>query len=160
MESLALCYPFLNRDLLIFGAIFHDLGKIWELQFETATSYTDAGRMMGHLVMSVEFIEKLSQQIPKFPEELKNNLKHIVLSHHGKLEYGSPKLPQFLEAYVVAAIDDFDSKINTIHSFIQSEKQTGQKWSRYNQMFDRYFYLGIGPTQAYSKEHLQETSPP
>jgi 3'-5' exoribonuclease len=144
MESLAKHYTFLNRDLLIFGAIFHDLGKIWELGFESGIQYTDRGRLVGHMGIACEIIDAKAAQIDGFPPELKDILKHIVLSHHGKLEYGSPKLPMFPEAIVVAMIDDLDSKMNTISNFMASEvsqlpKDT--KWSRYHPGFERYFYL-------------------
>lgn len=131
----------LNLDYLIFGAIFHDLGKIWELEIDGGISYTDKGKLLGHMVMSVELIEKKASRILGFPEDLKDKLKHIVLSHHGKLEYGSPKTPMFLEAFVVAAIDDLDSKIACLDAFIRSERESGESWSRYNAMFDRYFLL-------------------
>lgn len=131
----------LNLDYLIFGAIFHDIGKIWELDVSHGVTYTDKGKLLGHIIMAVELIEKKASRILGFPEETKDLLKHIVLSHHGRIEYGSPKTPVFLEAYLVAAIDDLDSKINTIDMFIRSEQTSGEKWSRYNAMFERYFLL-------------------
>lgn len=131
----------LNMDYLIFGAIFHDIGKIWELDIANGVSYSDRGKLLGHLIMAVELIEKKASRILGFSEELKTKLKHIVLSHHGKLEYGSPKTPMFLEAVLVAAIDDLDSKINTISGFIKAEQETGESWSKYNQLFERYFLL-------------------
>lgn len=136
MEFLAIHYRQLNRDYLLFGAIFHDIGKIWELSTDDGIQYTDEGRLIGHLVMAVELIERKAQKIFGFPDKLKMLLKHIVLSHHNLLEYGSPKRPKFLEALVVAMIDDLDSKIDTLTS-IQSEAET---WTRYSPLFDRYFY--------------------
>jgi 3'-5' exoribonuclease len=133
----------LKLDLLLFGAIFHDLGKIWELDIGQGISYTDKGKLLGHMVMAVELVEKKASRILGFPDELKDILKHIILSHHGRLEYGSPKTPMFLEAFLVAAIDDLDSKVNTIDMFMKSERQTGDRWSKYNQLFDRYFFLKI-----------------
>lgn len=138
-------YPVLDRDLLIFGAIFHDLGKVWELDVQGGIHYTDEGRLVGHLVLASEVIEKNASKILGFPVELKNILKHIVLSHHGRLDYGSPKRPKLLEAYVVAAIDDFDSKMNNLENYMREEKKSGEKWSRYNSSFDRYFYLNWLP---------------
>jgi len=135
----------LNLDYLLFGAIFHDIGKIWELEIEGGISYTDQGKLLGHMVMAVELVERKASRILGFPEELKVLLKHIILSHHGKLEYGSPKTPLFLEAFLVAAIDDLDSKINTISMFVQAEREavasSGEKWSKYNPLFERYFLL-------------------
>ncbi len=134
-------YPQVKGDYLIFGAIFHDLGKIWELEVGQGISYTDKGQLLGHMIMAVELVEKKASRIMGFPDDLKDLLKHIILSHHGKLEFGSPKVPMFLEAFIVAAIDDFDSKMNTISQFMKNESQTSDKWSRFNQMFERYFYL-------------------
>ena len=137
----------LNLDYLIFGAIFHDIGKIWELEasHETGLSfaYTDRGRLIGHMVMAVELVEKKASRILGFPDELKDILKHIILSHHGKMEYGSPKTPSFLEAFIVAAVDDFDSKVSTISQIMRVEGSSGDKWSRYSQLFERYFLLRV-----------------
>jgi 3'-5' exoribonuclease len=133
----------LRLDLLIFGAIFHDIGKIWELEVESGISYTDKGKLLGHMIMAVELVEKKASRIFGFPEGLKDLLKHIILSHHGRLEYGSPKTPMFLEAFIVAAIDDLDSKINTISRFIEQEKSSGETWSKFNPMFERYFLLKV-----------------
>lgn len=143
MNFISQHYAHLNRDLLIFGAIFHDLGKIWELDFSAQQQiyYTDAGQLLGHMLLSCELIEKKTQRILGFPSDLKMILKHIVLSHHGQLEYGSPKKPMCAEAMVVAMIDDFDSKMDTMLNFILSERQTGESWSRYHEGFERYFYL-------------------
>jgi 3'-5' exoribonuclease len=141
MKFIAGHYPDLNLSYLIFGAIFHDIGKIWELEIDNGITYTDKGKLLGHMVLAVELVEKKASRILGFPDELKTACKHIILSHHGKIEYGSPKTPMFLEAFIVAAIDDLDSKINTIQTFIHSERETGERWSKYNQLFDRYFFL-------------------
>ncbi|RYZ75905.1 MAG: HD domain-containing protein [Proteobacteria bacterium] len=134
----------MKLDYLLFGAIFHDIGKIWELDPEGGITYTDKGKLLGHMIMAVELVEKKASRIFGFPEETKDHLKHIILSHHGRLDYGSPKVPQFLEAFLVAAIDDLDSKINTISMFIKSEREAGgDKWSRFNQLFERYFLLQV-----------------
>jgi 3'-5' exoribonuclease len=142
MESVAKCYPYLNRDLLLFGALFHDLGKIWELEIQPngMTAYTHKGQLLGHMLLSCELIESKVQKILGFPEDLKTILKHIILSHHGRHEYGSPKVPMLAEAFVVAAIDDFDSKMNQIGQFFETERQGPDSWSRYNEQFERYFY--------------------
>ncbi len=142
MKFLAEHYrPLLDRDLLVFGAIYHDIGKLWELQLADGIQYTDRGRLVGHMTIACELIDEKAAEIERFPSELKDVLKHIVLSHHGKLEYGSPKRPKFPEALVVAMIDDLDSKLNTIFQFMESELEGGERWSRYHTGFDRYFYL-------------------
>lgn len=141
MEFMATHYSYLNRDLLLFGAVFHDIGKVWELSFDSGINYTDRGRLIGHLHMSCELIDKKSSRILGFNIELVDILKHIVLSHHGQLEYGSPKRPKFMEALVVAMIDELDSKIASVHSFIENERITSKKWSRLNTLHERYFLI-------------------
>ncbi len=142
MKFISSHYSYLNYDLLIFGAIFHDLGKIWELDIQNdQIQYSHKGRLLGHMQLACELIDKKSQRILGFPEDLREVMKHIILSHHGKLEYGSPVRPYFMEAVMVAMIDDLDSKMDTIHSFIEAERQTGESWSRYNESFERYFFL-------------------
>ncbi len=143
MDFLGSHYKALNKDLLIFGALFHDFGKIWELEINSLNqvSYTQKGQLLGHIYLSCELIEKKTQKILGFPDELKTILKHIVLSHHGKIEYGSPKLPMFPEAVLVAMIDELDSKMDQIGTFVRSEQQSGESWSRYHENLERYFYI-------------------
>ncbi len=142
MKMIASHYTYLNCDLLLFGAIFHDLGKVWELEINhERIQYTHKGRLLGHMQLACELIDKKSQRILGFPEDLREILKHIILSHHGKLEYGSPVRPYIMEAFVVASIDEFDSKMDTMFNFIKIERETGDSWSRYSEHFDRYFYL-------------------
>jgi 3'-5' exoribonuclease len=142
MKAISLHYTHVNYDLLIFGAIFHDLGKVWELDIQNdQIQYSHKGRLLGHMQLACELIDRKAQRILGFPEDLKEIMKHIVLSHHGKLEYGSPVRPYFMEAFLVAMIDDLDSKVNTIQTFVESERQTGESWSRFNESFERYFYL-------------------
>ena len=135
-------YSFLRRDLLIFGAIYHDIGKVKELEVSSEIKYTDEGRLVGHLTMACEFVEKFSSQINDFPEETKLMCKHIVLSHHGKLEYGSPKRPKFLEALIVSMVDELDSRVDSMKKFMDQERDNGaDSWSRYHSQYDRYFFL-------------------
>lgn len=144
MGLIAKHYEFLNYDLLLFGAIYHDLGKVYELDLSEGIHYTDGGRLVGHMSMACEMIDRRADAIPEFPQSLRDALKHIVLSHHGKLEYGSPKLPMFPEALVVAMIDDLDSKMNTLFHFLKGEVESvpaTQNWSHFHQGFDRTFYL-------------------
>lgn len=144
LKGLAEHYNFLNRDLLYFGAIFHDIGKLWELEYEHMFGYTTRGRLIGHMEIACELIDNKSARIMGFPADLKDICKHIILSHHGKLEYGSPKRPKFIEAFLVAFVDDLDSKMSTLNSFItgeRSSRDSGDSWSRYNDLFERYFLL-------------------
>lgn len=133
----------MDRSLLVFGAIFHDIGKIWELEGDGPYSYSQKGRLLGHMALAIELIERASQDIDDFPELLKDKLKHIVLSHHGRLEYGSPKEPMFLEAFVVAMLDDFDSKVNSLAQFVDGERTShpSAEWSRIHPQLGRYLLL-------------------
>lgn len=139
--AMADIYQSVSRDLLLAGAILHDMGKMWEIDSSDAYAYSDKGRMLGHIVLGCELVEKKASQILGFPEELKDLCKHMVISHHGKLEFGSPKTPVFVEGLLLSLIDDLDSKMATVCEFIEQERHSGDKWSRYSQMFDRYFYL-------------------
>ncbi|PIU00062.1 MAG: HD family phosphohydrolase [Bdellovibrionales bacterium CG10_big_fil_rev_8_21_14_0_10_45_34] len=144
MEFLAVHYGNLNRDLLVFGAIYHDIGKIWELKFGTSIGYSDVGKLVGHIPLGSELVERKAREIENFPVDLKNILKHIVLSHHGKLEYGSPKVPSLLEAVVVGYIDDLDSKVNSISEFLASESESDSAWTRMHYSMGRTFLKSSG----------------
>ncbi|MBU6154503.1 MAG: HD domain-containing protein [Bdellovibrionales bacterium] len=139
--------PHVDRDLLLVGGFLHDLAKIWELQYDRVTDYTTEGRLVGHLVMGSELIEKKVQLLESqsgrlpgpFPAEKKLLAKHVVLAHHGKLEYGSPKEPACLEAVIIHMVDDLDSKVNAIRVFIEQDQATGT-WTLLNRQYERYFY--------------------
>lgn len=147
LEFLAKHYePYVNRDLLLLGGLMHDLGKIWELQYDKTTDYTTEGRLIGHLVMGVELIEKKVQLLEQsgrlpgpFPTDHRLLAKHMVLAHHGKLEYGSPKEPACIEALIVHMIDDLDSKVNAIRVFTEQDTAAGS-WTLLNRQFERFFY--------------------
>lgn len=121
----------INRDLLITGAILHDMGKIEELVYESGFDYTDKGKLLGHIVIAANLIEKAANQIKNFPEELKNQLIHLVLSHQGKLEYASPVTPKTLEAIVLYHADELSAKTNAYKSAIIAEFQSDNNWTRY-----------------------------
>lgn len=144
MLSISAHYPFLNQDLLVFGAIFHDLGKVFELDVTDGIKYSQRGRLVGHMVLACEIIDERAKKIDGFSQDLLDVLKHIVLSHHGKLEYGSPKLPMIAEAVVVAMIDDLDSKMNTLFHFLKAESEAlpiSEKWTHFHPGFERYFFI-------------------
>ncbi len=139
-QMIAPNYAKLNLDLLIYGAIFHDIGKVWELKIDDGgIQYTDKGRLLGHMMMAVELVERKASRIFNFPEDLKDICKHMILSHHGKLEYGSPKLPQTLEAYVLWMLDEMDSKVDSIQAAMSINN--GENWSQYSTLFERHFYI-------------------
>ncbi len=139
----------LNRDLLFLGGFFHDIAKIWELSYERVTDYTMEGKLVGHIVMGVELVDRKIRELESqpgrlpglFPEEKKLLVKHLILAHHGKMEYGSPVLPQCLEALVVHYIDDLDSKMNAIGKFMEADQNPGP-WTLLNRHYERFFYKG------------------
>jgi 3'-5' exoribonuclease len=132
-------YDGLDIDLLQTGAVLHDFGKIDELSYERGFGYTNDGQMIGHLVMETILVSDQIKQIPGFPEDLRRHLLHLLLAHHGKLEYGSPKLPVTPEALMLAYLDDLDSKIEAMQRLI-AEPHTAGDWSRISPMFERPIY--------------------
>jgi 3'-5' exoribonuclease len=134
----------LNRDLLVAGALLHDVGKVNELRFARSFEYTDIGKLLGHIVIGVEMVEEKVRAIPGFPRELAILLKHLLLSHHGQYEYGSPKRPKTLEAVILNFIDDLDSKINGVRTHLDKEAASESSWTQYHRLYDRYFFKGFG----------------
>lgn len=141
-------YPGIDKDLLLSGAILHDIGKVYELSYERAFAYTDEGRLIGHITIGVEMVDKKLACMPEFPENLAMLLKHIILSHHGYLEFGSPKRPKTLEAMMLYYLDDMDSKIQSIQALIEKEKGIGSTWTSYHKLYDRYIYKGPSTGQG------------
>jgi 3'-5' exoribonuclease len=136
-------YPQLNRDLLIAGGMLHDIGKIYEFSYDGLIAYSDEGRMIGHLVMGVEMINKKLETIADFPPQLALELRHIILSHHGEFEYGSPKRPKTMEALVIHFMDDLDAKLNAFQSFVAADAVNADSdWTTYNRFFERYLFKG------------------
>lgn len=136
-ERVAAHYPLLDRDLLLTGVILHDIGKIRELSWDIGFDYTIEGVLLGHIQMGVDLVEKAIAGLPDFPERLRTLVLHLILSHHGKLEFGSPKLPMIPEALVLNFIDDLDAKMQAVISeFDKSAREgrganelTGRVWS-------------------------------
>ncbi len=140
LEKVAAHYPKLNKDMLIAGGILHDIGKIYEFKYEGLIDYSDEGRLIGHIVMGVEMINKTIAALPDFPEQLSLELRHLLLSHHGEFEFGSPKRPKTVEALVVHCIDDLDAKLNAFETFIASAENYDSDWTPYNRFFERFLY--------------------
>ena len=135
-------YRGINVDLLLMGGFLHDIGKVYEFTFDRAFDYSDAGQLLGHLVMEVEMVTKKIESIPEFPAELALLLKHLLVSHHGAYEFGSPKLPQTVEAVILHSLDDLDGKIQAIQNM--PEKEPGAKWTAFHRAYGRSFYRGSG----------------
>ena len=131
-------YNGVDVDLLLMGGFLHDIGKVYEFSYERAVEYTDAGQLLGHLVMEVEMVDQKIANIPEFPPELAMLVKHMLVSHHGAYEFGSPKLPQTLEAVMLHSLDDLDGKIQAIQSL--PDKEPGSKWTAFHRAYGRSFY--------------------
>jgi len=128
-------YPVLKRDLLLTAAICHDIGKIKELSPFPENDYTDAGQLLGHIMIGAELVGEQIRKIPGFPAKLGNELKHCILSHHGELEYGSPKKPALLEAVALNFADNTDAHMQTMMEALQAAGEN-QGWIGYNRLFE------------------------
>lgn len=128
-------YAMLNRDLLITAALFHDIGKTKELSLFPANDYTDAGQLIGHIVIGVEMIHDRIREIPGFPEILENELKHCIVAHHGELEYGSPKKPALMEAMALNLADNTDAKMQTMTELFKNTEENTE-WLGFNRLLD------------------------
>ncbi len=129
-------YKFVNKDLVIAGAMLHDVGKIYELSSFPQNDYTDSGQLLGHIVICIELINDKSREIEGFPKDLSNLLKHSIVSHHGSLEYGSPKLPSTIEAFILHCADDMDAKIKMFEEHLE-KNNTKDVWTGYNKILTR-----------------------
>ncbi|MBD5506999.1 MAG: HD domain-containing protein [Lachnospiraceae bacterium] len=127
-------YPILNRDLLLTAAICHDIGKIKELSLFPLNDYTEDGQFLGHIVIGTEMVGEKIRQIEDFPVLLANELKHCILSHHGELEFGSPKKPAIVEAVALSYADNTDAKMETFTEILENSAEKG--WLGYNRLFE------------------------
>ncbi|MEO0078810.1 MAG: HD domain-containing protein, partial [candidate division WOR-3 bacterium] len=132
-------YPEIDHDLLLTGIILHDIGKIKEYVYDIAIDHTLDGRLLGHLVMGCQMIEEKITGLVGFPEELSRLIRHIILSHHGALEFGSPKTPKFVEAFVVYALDYLDSRVAIFREMV--EKNRHVKWTDFNDYLESNVYV-------------------
>ncbi len=139
-DTITPLYPELNRDLLICCIILHDIGKISELCYEKSFHYSDEGQLIGHLISGVLMVEEKTKQIEGFPKTLLDLLRHMILSHHGEYEWGSPKLPMTLEALALHYLDNIDAKIHAFNKAISDDKDSGDNWTNYNKMFERKLF--------------------
>jgi 3'-5' exoribonuclease len=130
-------YPQVNRDLLLTGAFLHDIGKIQELTYNRAFSYTTRGQLLGHMIIELEMLQAKLAKLPDFPPELKTLLEHLIISHHGQYDFGSPKLPMFPEALMLHYLDDLDSKMEAMRAHFEREAELEGPWTSYNASLGR-----------------------
>ncbi len=156
VDAIIPLYKGINRDLLVVGALLHDIGKVAELSYERAFEYTDEGRLIGHISIGVEMLTERISTVPDFPKDLGMLLKHLLLSHHGQYEYGSPKRPKTVEATILHYLDDMDSKINGISSHIAKEQIQGSRWTSHHRLYNLYFFTDNGMDNEEEAEQPDE----
>jgi 3'-5' exoribonuclease len=130
-------YPIVDYDLLVTGVILHDIGKIYELNYERGFSYSNEGQLIGHISIAMRMVGDRLRGLPDFPPRLRTLVEHMILSHHGQLEYGSPKLPQFPEALLLHYLDDVDSKMECMRALLENDRQVDGCFTAYNTAISR-----------------------
>ncbi len=142
LDSIASVYDFLDPDLLITAGILHDIGKIYEYNYKKRIEISDRGRLLGHIVIGSEMVSERIARLTGFPEDLAMKISHMILSHHGEVEWGSPKLPAFPEALALHFADNLDSKMEMMKQVFDKHRGTSKQWSDYHPYLDREIYLG------------------
>jgi 3'-5' exoribonuclease len=152
-ERIAPLYPEVDKDLLLMGIFLHDTGKVRELSYSRAFGYSNEGQLIGHLSIGVEMLEEMARKVPEltgepFPRELLMRLKHMILSHHGSLEFGSPKVPMTPEAVALHAIDHLDTRIHITLREIKDDRNNPSAWTPFNNAMQRKLYKGTTGTDG------------
>ena len=137
-------YPDIDHDLLMAGILLHDIGKTREFTYEREISYSDTGRLLGHIVLSDEMVMEHLSQLNDFPEELAFRLRHMVISHHGRREWGSPRRPKTLEACALHNLDNLTAQVNRFRQLIVGRPDPTKPWTEYDTLLRRYLYAGGG----------------
>lgn len=137
-------YPELRKDLLLVGVLLHDIGKLEELSFDTKIDYSDSGRLLGHITIGTEIVAEKISSLPKFPNTLRIELLHLILSHHGDNATGSPKRPKTLEACALHFLDNLEAQVKRFTQIIENipQQHKKKKWSTYDKLLDRYIFVG------------------
>jgi 3'-5' exoribonuclease len=148
-------YPQVDRDLLLTGAFLHDIGKIHELSYNRSFAYTTRGQLLGHMIIELEMLQAKLAKLPDFPPELKTLIEHLIISHHGQYDFGSPKLPMFPEALMLHYLDDLDSKMESMRAHFEREAGSESAWTGYNPSLNRSL-LNTAKFLAPEKEKKEE----
>ncbi len=138
-------YSGVDRDMLLAGVILHDVGKVRELEYTHRIDYTDEGRLLSHITIGLAMLEEKLRQVDGFPEIQAQLLKHMIVSHHGAREFGSPEPPKTIEAVLLNYIDEIDSRVNSIREYVAQDQSDG-RWTPYHRLLERHFYKGTGNT--------------
>ena len=141
-SAIAEQYPHdVNRDLVVTAALVHDIGKTSEFNYTVAIDYSDQGRLLGHIIIGEKMVSDAIGRLDSFPEELRLQLLHLILAHHGEKEYGSPIRPKTLEGFILNHADDVDAKANIFMRLHADTAGTGEAWSEFHRVLDRFLYL-------------------
>ncbi len=155
-------YPNIDVDLMMAGAVLHDIGKIHELTYDRGFGYSSEGQLLGHMIIALRMISDKLRLVPEFPAGLRTMLEHMVISHHGKLEFGSPKLPLFPEALLLHYLDDMDSKMECMRYMIEGDRQSDGCFTTYNTALERTVLKKerfLAPGRAVRQETVQPGTP-
>ena len=136
-RMLATHYKYIDIDLLLTGVILHDVGKVAELTYDRSFGYSSEGQLVGHIAIGLRFLHEKLQRLPDFPPKLRVLVEHMILSHHGELEFGSPKLPQFPEALLLHHLDNLDSKMECMRALVAKDRLVEGDWTSYNASLER-----------------------
>lgn len=142
LDSIMSAYSFLSADLLITAGILHDVGKIYEYTYKKRIDFSDRGRLLGHIVIGSEMVAARIEKIGDFPADLRLKILHMILSHHGEVEWGSPKLPLFPEALVLHFADNLDAKMEMMKQVVDKHRGGDKQWSNYHPYLEREIFLG------------------
>lgn len=152
-DTISTHYAGVDRSLLIAGALLHDVGKVEELEMDLALiDYTPRGRLKGHLVMGSEMVAGEAARIKDFPTELLEQLQHLILSHHGRQDFGSPIVPMTIEAFLLSFLDDLDAKMNLMEQLRTKMTDSGLQWTEYQRSLERFLYLSPIPVEEERSE--------
>ncbi|MGD8513942.1 MAG: HD domain-containing protein [Deltaproteobacteria bacterium] len=141
IQAISAHYKGIDTDLLLTGGILHDIGKVHEFTYDTYIDYSDAGRLLNHIVIGVEMLEKKIATFHDFPDDLALVLKHLIVSHHGIRDFGSPEPPKTLEAIILNYLDELDAKVTAVRTFMEADDPEAP-WTSYHRVLERYFFKG------------------
>jgi len=141
-EVVCQAHPGLDRDLVMAGVMLHDVGKVWELQCGATINYSIPGRLLGHIAIGFSEVDRRARAIPDFPDELRLQLLHIILAHHGTSEFGSPVRPMTAEAVAVHCIENCDAQVAQFEEKISVAVEEGREFTEYDPLLERYLYAG------------------
>ena len=141
-EPLLELYPEIDRDLLVTGILLHDIGKLEEYAFDYDISVTDAGKLIGHVVISERMVSRAIRSIEGFPQKREHELLHLIISHHGRYEWGAARRPKSLEAIALHHLDNLDAQVNRFNLLLEAARLSGKSWTDYDRMLGRMLYAG------------------